>query len=119
MLRGLWRLTWLEIKIFVREPLGVFGTVGVPVLIFVLLGRLIGPQMRSGAPNLPRVVSIDLPILTSMLIAANAVLSLVAIVTIYREGGILKRLRATLLRPHTILTAHVWPSCSSRRSRWR
>jgi hypothetical protein len=21
MLRGLWRLTWLEIKIFVREPL--------------------------------------------------------------------------------------------------
>jgi hypothetical protein len=30
-----------------------------------------------------------------MLIAANAVLSLVAIVTIYREGGILKRLRAT------------------------
>ena len=91
MLRGLWRLTWLEIKIFVREPLGVFGTVGVPVLIFVLLGRLIGPQMRSGAPNLPRVVSIDLPILTSMLIAANAVLSLVA----------------TPLRPHTILTAHV------------
>jgi len=107
MMRGLWRLTWLEIKIFVREPLGVFGTVGVPVLIFVLLGRLIGPEMRSGASNLPRVVSIDLPILTSMLIAANAVLSLVAIVTIYREGGILKRLRATPLRPHTILTAHV------------
>ena len=26
MLRGLWQLTWLEIKIFVREPLGVFGT---------------------------------------------------------------------------------------------
>ena len=27
MLRGLCRLTWLEIKIFVREPLGVIGTV--------------------------------------------------------------------------------------------
>jgi ABC-2 type transport system permease protein len=26
---------------------------------------------------------------------------------VYREGGILKRLRATPLRPHTILTAHV------------
>ena len=26
---------------------------------------------------------------------------------IYREGGILKRLRATPLRPHTILAAHV------------
>ena len=30
MLRGLWKLTWLEIKIFVREPLGVIGTVGDP-----------------------------------------------------------------------------------------
>jgi ABC-2 type transport system permease protein len=107
MARGLWRLTWLEIKIFVREPLGLISTVGVPVLLFVVLGRMVGPQMRAGAPGLPRVVSADLPILTSMLIAASAVLSLVAIVAIYREGGILKRLRATPLRPYTILTAHV------------
>jgi ABC-2 type transport system permease protein len=41
------------------------------------------------------------------LIALNAVLSLVTIIAIYREGGILKRLRATPLRPHTILGAHV------------
>ena len=34
-------------------------------------------------------------------------LSLVTIISIYREGGILKRLRATPLRPYTILTAHV------------
>ena len=42
-----------------------------------------------------------------MLIAISAVLSLVTIISIYREGGILKRLRATPLRPQTILTAHV------------
>jgi ABC-2 type transport system permease protein len=35
------------------------------------------------------------------------VLSLVTIISIYREGGILKRLRATPLRSYTILTAHV------------
>ena len=34
-------------------------------------------------------------------------LSLVTIIAIYRESGILKRLRATPLRPLTILTAHV------------
>lgn len=50
---------------------------------------------------------IDLPIFASLLIAASAVLSLVAIIAIDREGGILKRLRATPLRSHTILTAHV------------
>jgi ABC-2 type transport system permease protein len=35
------------------------------------------------------------------------VISLVTIISIYREGGILKRLRATPLRPQTILSAHV------------
>jgi ABC-2 type transport system permease protein len=41
------------------------------------------------------------------MIAISAVLSLVTIISIYRDDGILKRLRATPLRPHTILTAHV------------
>lgn len=107
MLRGLWTLTWLEIKIFVREPLGLVGTVGIPVLIFVLLSRLVGPRAHGAPPGVPRFVSADLPIFVSLLIATSAVLSLVTIVAIYREGGILKRLRATPLRPHTILVAHV------------
>jgi len=107
MLRGLWRLTWLEIKIFVREPLGVIGTVGIPVLIFVVLGRMLGSRVRGVTPGLPRFVSVDLPIFAALLIAASAVLSLVTIMAIYREAGILKRLRATPLRPHTILTPHV------------
>lgn len=107
MLRGLWKLTWLEIKIFVREPLGVIGTVGIPLLIFVAFGRLLGPQARQVPPGVPRVVSVDLPILASTLITASTVLSLTAIIAIYREGGILRRLRATPLRPYTILTAHV------------
>ncbi len=107
MMRGLWRLTWLEIKIFVREPLGVFGTIGIPVLVFIVLARIMGPDVRAESPDVPRFVSVDLPIFASLLIAASAVLSLVAIVAIYREGGILKRLRATPLRPNTILAAHV------------
>jgi len=41
------------------------------------------------------------------MIALSGVLSLVTIISIYREGGILRRLRATPLRPQTILTAHV------------
>jgi ABC-2 type transport system permease protein len=107
MLRGLWRLTWLEIKIFVREPLGVIGTVALPILIFASLGRLSRPRSRYGATDIPAFATIDLPVFTAIMIALSAVLSFVTIIAIYREGGILKRLRATPLRPYTILTAHV------------
>ena len=107
MLRGLLHLTWIEIKIFVREPLGVVGTVVVPVLLFVVVGRLFGAQLRRRAPGVPAGMAADLPIFVSLFVTIGAVLSLVAIMAIYREGGILKRLRATPLRPHTILAAHV------------
>src|SRR5687768_4935616 len=106
MLRGLWKLTWLEIKIFMREPLGFIGTVGMPVLLFVVLGRFAGVGRRPfGAPagELPTT----LPVFGAVLIAVGAVQSLVTIVAIYRESGILKRLRATPLRPQTILSAQV------------
>ncbi|MBA2354893.1 MAG: ABC transporter permease [Acidobacteria bacterium] len=100
MLRGLWKLTWLETKIFVREPLGVVGTVGVPIVLFLLLGRI-------GGRGAPRLLTDDLPILVAVMIAMSAIISLVSIIAIYREGGILKRLRATPLQPTTILLAHV------------
>jgi ABC-2 type transport system permease protein len=107
MLRGLWRLTWLEMKIFAREPLGLIGSVGMPVVVFLILGRMFGRRPGPVPRNVSSLVSVDLPILASILMAFSAVLSLVTIISIYREGGILKRLRATPLRPHTILTAHV------------
>jgi ABC-2 type transport system permease protein len=108
MLRGLLKLTCLEIKIFLREPLGAIGTIAVPVLVFVVLGRMMGGRIAASSSKVPAFVSVDLPVFASvMFISLSAVLSLVTIISIYREGGILKRLRATPLRPHTILTAHV------------
>src|SRR5580698_7122970 len=107
MFRGLWKLTWLEIKIFLREPLGAFGSIILPVLVFVVVGRLLGRGRMPGAMAAGGFIHVGLPVLVSVLIALNGVLSLVTIISIYREGGILKRLRATPLRPQTILTAHV------------
>ena len=105
MLNGLWKLTWVETKIFIREPMGVVGTLGIPVVLFIVLGRTLG----SGRLDVASVdqAPFNVPILAALVIAVSAVLSLVAIISIYREGGILKRLRATPLSPVTILSAHV------------
>jgi ABC-2 type transport system permease protein len=107
MLRGLWKVTWIEIKIFLREPLGAIGTIGIPVLVFVVAGRMVGRKAALASPAINGFVGVGIPVLASVLILIGAVLSLVTIISIYREGGILKRLRATPLRPQTILTAHV------------
>ena len=79
------------------------------MLIFV------GARPRSRGAATPRVARgrairsrVGLPVFAVAAASRiSAVLSLVTIISIYREGGILKRLRATPLRPQTILTAHV------------
>ncbi len=107
MLRGLLRLTWIEIKVFMREPLGAIGSIVMPVVLYILfarLGRTVSSQGRTPSSSFFHV---NVPVIVAILIAINTVLSLIAIISIYRDGGILKRLRATPLRPWTILTAHV------------
>jgi ABC-2 type transport system permease protein len=79
------------------------------VILFLVVGR----AMNRGSVAAPRTTggleffTSGLPVMVSVFMAIGAVTSLVAIIAIYREGGILKRLRATPLRPYTILTAHV------------
>jgi ABC-2 type transport system permease protein len=108
MLKGFWKLTWIEMKVFVREPMGVIGSLLVPVFLYVVLGR----ALATGTPTARPALSASMPpfnvaILSALFVALGAVTSLVAIISIYREGGILKRLRATPLSPVTILGSHV------------
>jgi len=106
MLKGLLKLSWIETKIFLREPLGVVGTLGMPVILFLLLGKALRASPRLSSRPFSQF-PVNITIVAAILIALGAVQSLVAIMAIYREGGILKRLRATPLSPVTILGAHV------------
>lgn len=105
-MRGLLTLTWLEIRIFMREPLGFVAALGIPLALFLVLGRSASPA-GGHTPRSAEFLAQELPLFVSIFISINAALSLVAVISIYREGGILKRLRATPLRPAEILTAHV------------
>ena len=104
MLKGFWKLTWVETKVFMREPMGSVSSLAMPVIMFVVLGRFLGQQESTSALQAP----FNVAVLFALMIAVSAVMSLVVIISIYREGGILKRLRATPLSPVTILSAHVF-----------
>jgi ABC-2 type transport system permease protein len=105
VLRGFWKLTWLETKIFMREPMGFVGALVVPLIVFVVLGRAFGIASPVATPKVD--IPFNVAILAAVVIAISAVQSLVAIISIYREGGILKRLRSTPLTPVTIMGAQV------------
>jgi ABC-2 type transport system permease protein len=104
-LRGFWKLTWVETKIFTREPMGFVGTLLMPLLVFIVLGRAFGAGKPVAVPEVD--IPFNAAIFAAILIAISAVQSLMAIISIYREGGILKRLRATPLSPVTIMGAQV------------
>src|SRR5207245_5838397 len=55
---GLLKLTWLEIKIFMREPLGAIGTIAVPVLMFVVIGRVLGRRAVTASSRFSALIGV-------------------------------------------------------------
>ena len=90
-----------------REPLGLIGSVFVPVIVFVIIGRTFGGRLTGADQGQRGLVGVDLAVFAALLICDQCRPVARHDLAIYREGGILKRLRATPLRPLTILTAHV------------
>ncbi len=72
MLNGFWKLTWVETKIFVREPKGVVGTLGMPVLVFIVLSRIVDPA-RVEASQVQQA-PFNVAVLAGLLIAVGAVI---------------------------------------------
>ncbi|MGC9092358.1 MAG: ABC transporter permease [Bacteroidota bacterium] len=105
-MRGFWKLTWTEIKLFLREPMAAFFTLAFPLMMLFLFGSIYGnkPTPFFGGYG---SVDVSVPAYTAMIIATSGLLSLTIAMASYREHGILRRLRATPLRPQAILGAQV------------
>lgn len=105
-MRGVWKLTLVEIKLFLREPIAAFFTLVFPLMMLFLFGSIYGnkPVAFFGGVG---YVDTAVPAFTAMIIATSGLLSLTIQVATYREKRILRRLRATPLRPQAILSAQV------------
>jgi ABC-2 type transport system permease protein len=99
-------MTWVELKLFLREPAAVFFTLAFPVMVLLLFSSLFGNEPVQGFPDL-KSVDVMAPAYTGMVIGTTALLGLPIILAGYRQQGILRRLRATPLHPAMILAAQV------------
>ncbi|MCR4439014.1 MAG: ABC transporter permease [bacterium] len=105
-MRGFWKLTWTELKLFLREPTAAFFTLAFPVLMLFLFGSIYG---NKSTPFFGGYGSVDVsvPGYAAMIIATSGLLSLTIFLAAYCEYGILRPLQATPLRPQAILGAEV------------
>jgi ABC-2 type transport system permease protein len=105
-MRPLWKMTYVEAKLFLREPAAVFFTLAFPVMVLLLFSSMFGNEPVPGFPGL-RSVDLMAPAYTGMVIGTTALLGLPITLASYRQQGVLRRLRATPLHPSAILVAQV------------
>jgi ABC-2 type transport system permease protein len=105
-MQALWKMTWVETKLFLREPTGLFFTLLFPVMVLLLFTAIVGNGQIPGNQGL-RMIDVMAPSYTGMVIGTAALLGLPITLAGYRQQGTLRRLRATPLHPSVILVAHV------------
>ncbi len=102
---ALTRTTWIEAKLFLREPLTVLFTLALPLLFLFVMGGVFGnhpnPQYYRGAGPLDYYV----PGYVGLVWAAVGLLALPVHLVRYREDGVLRRLRASAAPPWALFAA--------------
>jgi ABC-2 type transport system permease protein len=106
-MRGMSRLSIVEMKLFLREPFLGFFTLIFPLLMLFSFGTVYGnePNEYFGGHGM---VDISVPAYTAIVIAMTAFLSLAIGMATYRERGVLRRLQVTPLRPYAVLVSQVF-----------
>lgn len=105
-MRGLWKLAWVEIKIYLRQPEATFFTLLFPLILLFIFGSIYGnkPNPFFGGRGM---VDVSTPAYLAMIIGSVGLLSIAIAVSSYREKGVLRRYRATPVRPAAILASEV------------
>lgn len=101
------RLTWIEMKLFAREPLTVLFVLVLPLIVLYILNGVFGNEAEPGFYEGLGPVDYYLPSYVALTVATVGVLSLPVHLAGYREQGVLRRFRASALPPATIIAAHV------------
>ena len=67
-MKSLWKMTWMESKLFLREPVGAFFTLVFPLMMLFLFGTLYGHEPTEYFKG-RGTVDISVPAYTAMIIA--------------------------------------------------
>jgi ABC-2 type transport system permease protein len=94
----------MSFKLYLREPIATFFTLAFPPLLVLLFGAMYGnePSPLYGGYG---TMDITMPAYTALILGTIGLLGVPITTSGYREQGVLRRFRATPMRPLTYIVA--------------
>ncbi len=105
-MKSLLKMTRVEAKLFLREPVGVVFTLVVPLMMLFIFGSIYSSNPIPGTES-QAMLNNSVPVLTAMIIGTTGLMSTTITMATYRENGILRRLQTTPISPLVVLAAQV------------
>jgi ABC-2 type transport system permease protein len=102
-MKTLFKLTWVEIKLFIREPITVVFTLALPIIFLFVMGGVFG---NTPSPDVYRGVgAMDyyMPSYFGLIMMAVGTVALPVHLAGYRERGVLRRFRASSFNVWSVL----------------
>lgn len=100
------KLVYVNLKLYLREPITAFFTLGFPVMLVLIFGAIYGNKptpLFAGYGSM----DISMPGYTALILGSVGLLTVAINTSSYREAGILRRFRATPLPPVIYILADV------------
>mgnify|MGYP001376882497 CR=1 FL=1 len=105
-MRSYTQLLSVNLRLFLREPITAFFTLGFPVMLVLIFGAIYGnePTPLFGGRG---SMDISMPGYAALILGAVGFMTVTINTSSYREARILRRFRATPLRPLSYIAADV------------
>ncbi len=99
-MKALWKLAWVEVKLFGREPIAVIFSFAFPFFVLFIMASVFGNEIEPPEPGEEDVwrgvgpTDYYVPAYMGLVMTSIGVIALPMRITGYREQGVLRRFRA-------------------------
>ena len=109
-MKSLLKLTWVELKLFFREPLTMVFTFALPVVFLLVMGGVFGNKPDTSSLHIYRgvgAVNYYNPAYIALVLASIGIVAMPIHLTAYRERRVLKRLHASSISVWNVIMSQI------------
>jgi ABC-2 type transport system permease protein len=109
-MRAVRALSWIELKLFLREPITVVFTLALPPIVLYVLAEVFGNTPDPGGQVYRGVgpITFYTPAYVGLVIASLGLIGLPVHLAAYRERGVLRRFRAARMPVRALLVSQLF-----------